>query len=104
MKELSEAERGFLTNFCDMDLQGAEGALGHQHMHLKKPKAIDGADDLIDLSAELSPEDAKKYLEFLENGSTAGLTPEELAGIEKLDELLALEKVSSWESIGKKVV
>lgn len=27
MKELSEAERGFLTNFCDMDLQGAEGAL-----------------------------------------------------------------------------
>lgn len=73
-------------------------------MHLKEPKAIDGVDDLIDLSAELSPEDAKKYLEFLENGSTAGLTPEELAGIEKLDELLALEKVSSWESIGKKVV
>ena len=27
MKELSEAERGFLPNFCDMDLQGAEGAL-----------------------------------------------------------------------------
>ena len=65
---------------------------------LKGAKAIDGADDLIDLSVELSPEDAKKYLEFLENGSTAGLTPEELAGIDKLDELLALEKVD-WNDI-----
>ena len=46
----------------------------------------------------MSPEDAKKYLEFLENGSTAGLTPEELAGIDKLDELLALEKVE-WDDI-----
>ena len=27
MKELSEVEGGFLPNFCDMDLQGAEGAL-----------------------------------------------------------------------------
>jgi len=27
LKELSEAERGFLPNFFDMDLQGAEGAL-----------------------------------------------------------------------------
>lgn len=65
---------------------------------LKGAKAIDGADDLIDLSVELSPEDAKKYLEFLENGSTAGLTPKELAGIDKLDELLALEKVD-WNDI-----
>jgi len=134
LKELSEAERGFLTNFCDMDLQGAEGAVAvadgilrvsqgdtvegvfeatmgaigtgailSSVYALKGAKAIDGADDFIESYADLmSPEDAKKYLEFLENGSTAGLTPEELAGIDKLDELLALEKVSSWESIGKK--
>lgn len=40
----------------------------------------------------MSPEDAEKYLNFLENGSSAGLTDEEIAGIKKLDDLLALEK------------
>ena len=29
----------------------------------------------------MSPEDAEKYLKFLENGSNTGLTSEEIAGI-----------------------
>lgn len=33
-------------------------------------------------------------MEFLENGSTAGLTKEELEGIKKVDELLALNKIN----------
>ena len=41
----------------------------------------------------MSPEDAEKYLKFLENGSSTELTSEEIAGIRKLDELIALEKV-----------
>lgn len=42
----------------------------------------------------MSPEDAERYLKFLENGSTAGLTKEELEGIKKVDELLALNKIN----------
>ncbi len=42
----------------------------------------------------MTPEDAARYLDFLENGSKTGLTVEELASIEKVDELLALKKVS----------
>lgn len=41
----------------------------------------------------MSPEDAKRYLEFLENGSVEGLTPAELAGIQKVDDWIALNKV-----------
>lgn len=37
----------------------------------------------------MSPEDAVRYRQFLENGSTEGLTREELAGIQKLDNYLA---------------
>ena len=33
----------------------------------------------------MSPEDAKRYLDFLENGSREGLTGAELAGVEKAD-------------------
>lgn len=36
----------------------------------------------------MSPEDAERYLRFLKNGGTAGLTPEELAGIQKVDDYL----------------
>lgn len=42
----------------------------------------------------MSPEDAARYLRFLENGSTEGLTSAELEGIKKVDELLALKKIS----------
>ena len=39
------------------------------------------------------PEDAKRYLDFLENGSREGLTSAELAGVEKADALLVSRKV-----------
>ena len=35
----------------------------------------------------MSPEEAKRYLDFLENGSREGLTSAELAGVEKADAL-----------------
>ena len=41
----------------------------------------------------MSPEDAKRYLDFLENGSREGLTSAELAGVEKADALLVFQKV-----------
>ena len=41
----------------------------------------------------MSPEDAAKYLDFLENGSKEGLTSAELAGVEKADALLVSQKV-----------
>ena len=41
----------------------------------------------------MSPEDAKRYLDFLENGSREGLTSAELAGVEKADALLVSQKV-----------
>ena len=41
----------------------------------------------------MSPDDAAKYLDFLENGSREGLTSAELAGVEKADVLLVSQKV-----------
>ena len=41
----------------------------------------------------MSPEDAKRYLDFLKNGSREGLTSAELAGVEKADALLVSQKV-----------
>ena len=41
----------------------------------------------------MSPEDPKRYLDFLENGSREGLTGAELAGVEKADALLVSRKV-----------
>ena len=41
----------------------------------------------------MSPEDVKRYLDFLENGSREGLTSAELAGVEKADALLVSQKV-----------
>lgn len=41
----------------------------------------------------MPPEDAAKIRMFLKEGSTAGLTSEELAGIGKVDDYLALNKV-----------
>lgn len=42
----------------------------------------------------MSPEDAERYLKFLETGSTEGLTSAELEGIRKIDTLLALNKIN----------
>ena len=41
----------------------------------------------------MSPDDAAKYLDVLENGSREGLTSAELAGVEKADALLVSRKV-----------
>ena len=41
----------------------------------------------------MSPDDAAKYLDFLENGSKEVLTSAELAGVEKADALLVSQKV-----------
>lgn len=41
----------------------------------------------------MSPEDAKAYLKFLKEGSTAGLTDAERLGIQKVDDALALNKL-----------
>ena len=41
----------------------------------------------------MSPDDAAKYLDFLEDGSKEGLTSAELAGVEKADALLVSRKV-----------
>ncbi len=41
----------------------------------------------------MSPDDAAKYLDFLENGSKEGLTSAELAGVKKADVLLVSQKV-----------
>ncbi|WP_207659749.1 hypothetical protein, partial [Roseburia inulinivorans] len=41
----------------------------------------------------MSPDDAAKYLDFLENGSREGLKSAELAGVEKADALLVSRKV-----------
>ena len=49
-------------------------------------RSTDGAD-------MMSPEDAKRYLDFLENGSREGLTSAELVGVEKADALLVSQKV-----------
>lgn len=53
MKELSEAERGFLPNFCDMDLQGAEGALAVADGILRVSQGDDriSTDRVTDLNA-----------------------------------------------------
>jgi len=61
---------------------------------------IPNEDDTVTSYADLmSPEDAEKYLKFLEKGSEAGLTSEEIAGIRKLDELIALEKVDYQDAL-----
>ena len=57
-------------------------------------KRLDKTDSPTSFADMMSPEDATRYLRFLENGSTEGLTSAELEGIKKVDELLALKKIS----------
>ena len=49
----------------------------------------------------MTEEDARKYLDFLEKGSTGGLTSEEIEALKKVDELLALKGMDYqdiWEA------
>lgn len=45
------------------------------------------------LLGSMPEEELKKYVKFLENGSTAGMTPEELLAIRKVDERLLLDQI-----------
>ena len=57
-------------------------------------KLLKESGTIYESSADMmSPEDAKRYLDFLENGSREGLTSAELAGVEKADALLVSQKV-----------
>ena len=62
-------------------------------MTTTKVKTGEEQDILTSYADLMNPEDAERYLKFLENGSAAGLTPEELLGIQKLDEWAALNGV-----------
>lgn len=42
----------------------------------------------------MSSEDARRYQQFLKNGSTSGLTEAEMQGISKVDDALAIQKVN----------
>ena len=49
----------------------------------------------------MTEEEARKYLDFLEKGSTGGLTSEEIEALKKVDELLALKGMDYqdiWEA------
>ena len=57
-------------------------------------KLLKESGTIYESSADMmSPEDAKRYLDFLENGSREGLTSAELVGVEKADALLVSQKV-----------
>ena len=88
----------FIDNFTDKFYYGSgylDGAVTGIIADAVVAEAVAGVikGDAVTSYADLmSPKDAEKYLNFLENGSSAGLTDEEIAGIKKLDDLLALEK------------
>ncbi len=52
-----------------------------------------GKRNFTSMSEFMSPEQAESYLRFQDNGSSAGLRAEELAGIQKVDEQLALRRI-----------
>ena len=59
----------------------------------KELMQIGGKKNITSLSELMSPEDAERYLRFQDNGSSAGLRAEELAGIQKVDDQMALGRV-----------
>ena len=60
-----------------------------------KPPKLDGEGGIgTSLTDFMSPEDAERYLYFLEHGSTAGLSEAELYGIGQVDDYLALQRVN----------
>ena len=85
----------------------ADEAAAWQHgekcsgIRMRQPEAVASGEKLLKESGTIyesfadmmSPEDAKRYLDFLENGSREGLTSAELAGVEKADALLVSQKV-----------
>ena len=116
---LTEENKVFTSSMSSAMTQIAYGAIMFQAMQAKpvektgenpfgkmkeKPKEITNSGRVNSFADLMSPEDAERYLRFLENGSTAGLTPEELAGIQKVDDYLlanssAYSKVMELRSI-----
>ena len=91
MTQLSKAVVMYLVMQAEPAEKTGENPLGKVKEKLLD-KVKQKPEELANVSAEesladlMSPEDAERYLRFLKNGSTAGLTPEELAGIQKVDD------------------
>ena len=109
MTQLSKAVVMYLVMQAEPAEKTGENPLGKVKEKLLD-KVKQKPEELANVSAEesladlMSPEDAERYLRFLKNGSTAGLTPEELAGIQKVDDYLltnssAYSKVMELRSI-----
>ena len=73
-------------------------ALNHIDDVTDVTKALDDVTDstrtMKSFSDLMSPEDAARYNKFLENGSTAGLTPSEVKALQNVDDAIALNKVN----------
>ncbi len=65
----------------------------------KKVEMLSGSGRYSGLSDLMLPEEVERYLDFLENGSQAGLSKAELRGIAKVDEFLELQKINYQEII-----
>ena len=103
VKNLAETDRvrWNLIGMLAFDLIGLIPVIGVLKYSDETAEAVASGEKLLKESETIyesfadmmSPEDAKRYLDFLENGSREGLTSAELAGVEKADALLVSRKV-----------
>ena len=103
VKNLAETDRvrWDLIGMLALDLIGLIPVIGVLKYSDETAEAVASGEKLLKESGTIyesfadmmSPEDAKRYLDFLENGSREGLTSAELAGVEKADALLVSQKV-----------
>ena len=103
IKNLAETDRvrWDLIGMLALDLIGLIPVIGALKYSDETAEAVASGEKLLKESGTIyesfadmmSPEDAKRYLDFLENGSREGLTSAELAGVEKADALLVSQKV-----------
>ena len=110
VKNLAETDRvrWNLIGMLAFDLIGLIPVIGVLKYSDETAEAVASGEKLLKESGTIyesfadmmSPEDAKRYLDFLENGSREGLTSAELAGVEKADALLVSQKVGyedAWD-------
>ena len=103
IKNLAETDRvrWDLIGMLALDLIGLIPVIGALKYSDETAEAVASGEKLLKESQTvyesfadmMSPDDAAKYLDFLENGSKEGLTSAELAGVEKADVLLVSQKV-----------
>ena len=103
IKNLAETDRvrWDLIGMLALDLIGLIPVIGVLKYSDETAEAVASGEKLLKESGTIyesfadmmSPDDAAKYLDFLENGSKEGLTSAELAGVEKADALLVSQKV-----------